>query len=108
MEKSLSAHNQADADTQKSPHNDLYGGVSNQLPQAFFGKRLALKRFIDHQVEDSRLDADRAAHAGGIVHDDGGKHEGDGEGHRIDASYAPGKSCQGSEKGGMRAWHAAG
>src|SRR5216684_2661211 len=71
---------EGNADAEETPHDYLDRGVPDEFAETFFAHRTALKYFVNHLVEDTSLDTDSTSHAGGVIHDDGGQHNGDGEG----------------------------
>ena len=106
--KELTGHNQPDANAEQATDDDLDGGMADEFAEAFFGEGFALKGFVDHLVEDARLEADGAADSGGVVHNDAGKYYSDGKGDGIDTGQAASGGGQAGYEGGMRAGHATG
>src|SRR5947209_7895186 len=66
--KRLECRKEADQNAQETANYYLDRGMTDQFAQTFFSKRLPLKRFIDHLIENTRLDTYRPAYSGGIIH----------------------------------------
>src|ERR1700730_13556970 len=80
--------------------------MADEFTEAFFGERFALEGFIDHLVEDARLEADGAANSGCVIHDYRGKDKSYGKGSGVNTVQAASGGCKAGYEGGMRAGHA--
>ena len=82
--------------------------MADKFAEAFFGEGFALKGFVDHLVEDARLEADGATDSGCVVHDYRGKDKSYGEGSGVNTAQAASGGGKAGYEGGMRAGHATG